>query len=169
MYYQQFETVCQNLFGRSWKSQIADHFLIDRRRINDWSKRGGALPDFVKIELPALIERRSKEIDHAKKMFNNFDCHVNAIFVGEIHHLDKVRIAFDEIKEFIINQKWRVAERAKSQKCEGLHIDEIVEIIESDFLSENDISDWCYQNGLFLDRSDEIKELRADACIDAKL
>lgn len=169
MYYSQFEVVCKNLFGRSWKSQVADYFMIDRRRVNDWSKRGGELPEFVKNELSTLIERRTKEVNHARKMFNGFDYHLNAIFSGETHHLNQELITIDDIKEFINNQMWRVKENAKVQKSEGVDISEIIEDIENDFLSENDISGWCNQHDLFLDHLDEIKELRADACLDVKL
>ena len=169
MYYSELKIICHNLFGRSWKSQIADYFLIDKRRINDWSKKGGELPEFAKNKLPALIERRLKEAEHAKKMYNSFDCHKNAVFVGEVHGLDEDIITINEIYEFIQNQKWRVTEQAKSQKCEGLQLGEIIEIIESDFLSENDISCWCKRNDLFLDNMDEIEESRADAYFDVKL
>lgn len=69
MTYQELEEIGQGIFGKSWKRQIADALNIDERRVNDWSKRQSALPEFVETELKPVITQRFEEI---KKIFEKY-------------------------------------------------------------------------------------------------
>lgn len=166
MLYYKFEIIGKNLFGSSWKKQMADNLFIDHRRIQDWSKRGTELPEFLEKELKNIAERRVLEAKFALSNIDSFDYHAYAILMGETHHLDENRITIEDIEQFLKSQKYTLLQSAWSFKQNGDSLEEITEWLESMALSENDIAAWCENNECDITDINELQNDRADNLAD---
>ena len=162
MLYNKFEIIGKNLFGSSWKKQMADNLFIDHRRIQDWSKRGTDLPAYVDKELKAIAERRSLEAKFALSNIDSFDYHAYAVLMGETHHLDENRITIEDIEQFLKSQKYTLLQSAWSFKQNGDSLEEITEWLENMALSENDIAAWYENNECSIIDIFELQNNRSD-------
>lgn len=64
------------LFGASWQAQLANELNVDRRRVQDWLKRG-SVPGFVDVEIKEIIAQRYNEIRDAMNYRDNYRDEVN--------------------------------------------------------------------------------------------
>lgn len=167
MLYNQFEIIGKNLFGSSWKKQMADNLFIDHRRIQDWSKRGTDLPEFVTTELKNIAERRSIESQFALSNIDSFDHHSYAVLMGEVHYLDSDRITKDDLIQFIKSQKYTLLRAAWTFKQNDDSFEEIKNWCESMVWSENDIAQWCENTDCNIIDIEEIQYMRSDNLDDA--
>lgn len=165
-----FKTVCEMLFGRSWQAQVADYLMISRKTVSSWIDRG-SIPSWVEKEINPLAIRRAKESQFALdslEMSEDDFYHNRAILNGEVFHYDADRYNFDDIKQFIENQKWTVLDSAKYQLRENESLENVLQWVEDFILSENDIASYLERNDVANDDICEIQNLRGDACMDVR-
>ena len=165
-----FKSVCELMFGRSWQSQVADYLMISRKTVSSWLDRE-SVPAWVDSELKPLVARRAKEAQFAFEsisMSNDDFLHENAILSGKVFHYDIGRYSFDDIKKFILNQKWTVLDSAKHLIRQGETVESVLSWVEEMFHSVDDIADFLERNQVAEDDLDEIKYLRGNACSETK-
>ena len=165
-----FKSICEMLFGRSWQAQVADYLMISRKTVSSWIDRG-SIPAWVEKEIKPLAIRRAKESQFALEsleMTEDDFYHNKAILNGEVFHYDCERYNFEDIKQFIENQKWTVLDSAKYQLRENESLENVLQWVEDFMLSENDIASYLDRNDAALDDIDVIQNLRADACTDVR-
>ena len=170
MNYSKFLTACEMMFGRSWQSQVADYLMISRKTVSSWVDRQ-SIPSWVEIEIAPLINRRAAEAKFALDSLSMSDddfYHNQAILSGEVFHYDTDRYNFEDIKQFIENQKWTVLDSAKYQIREKWSLESVLRWVEDRMLSENDIASYLERNDAALDDICEIQNMRGDACSDVK-
>ena len=95
--------------------------------------------------------------------------HIKAVAAGKVHGLDENNDfwSMEKVAEFIENQKNRVIAKAKNQIKFGDTISEAQKLIDDDFLSENDISEFLEKNKILEDYLDKVRDMRADALTEA--
>lgn len=165
-----FKSICEMLFGRSWQAQVADYLMISRKTVSSWIERG-SIPAWVEKEIKPLAIRRAKESKFALEsleMTEDDFYHNKAILNGEVFHYDCERYNFEDIKQFIENQKWTVLDSAKYQIRENESLENVLQWVEDFMLSENDIASYLERNDAALDDIDVIQNLRTDACVDVR-
>ncbi|WP_042820416.1 hypothetical protein [Yersinia wautersii] len=146
MPFPQLEAICECLYGRSWKSQLADFLVIDRRRVNDWEK-SGIVPAFVSNEIAELIARRKKELNYIDMLAGKNFSHAKAILDGKTLHLDEsLNYTKEMVLEFVSNQRWAVKQLAKYRKTHGDSRDEVIAFVEDIMLGEDDFASWIENN-----------------------
>jgi predicted XRE-type DNA-binding protein len=158
------------MFGRSWQAQVADYLMISRKTVSSWIERG-SIPAWVEKEIKPLVVRRAKESKFALEsleMSEDDFYHNQAILNGEVFHYDCERYNFNDIQEFIKNQKWTVLDSAKYQIREKQPLESILQWVEDRMLSENDIASYLERNDAALDDLCEIQNMRGDACFDVR-
>lgn len=141
MEFKKFKLICEACFGRNSQSQIADYFMISRKTAQAWFQRENVAP-WVEAELKPLIARKKKEMDFAARCLslNQDDYnHQYAILNADAHYYDVDQYTLDSALEFISNQEWVVTEQAKKDMREGYSTDAVINYIEDEFLSANDI------------------------------
>lgn len=165
-----FKSICEMMFGRSWQAQVADYLMISRKTVSSWIERG-SVPAWVEKEVKPLVVRRAKESQFALEsleMSEDDFYHNQAILNGEVFHYDCERYNFNDIQEFIKNQKWTVLDSAKYQIREKCSLESVLQWVEDRMLSENDIASYLEQNDVALDDLCEIQNMRGDACFDVR-
>ena len=158
------------MFGRSWQAQVADYLMISRKTVSSWIERG-SVPAWVEKEIKPLVVRRAKESQFALEsleMSEDDFYHNQALLNGEVFHYDCERYNFNDIQEFIKNQKWTVLDSAKYQIREKQPLESILQWVEDRMLSENDIASYLERNDAALDDLCEIQNMRGDACFDVR-
>lgn len=163
-----FKSICEMLFGRSWQAQVADYLMISRKTVSSWIERG-SIPAWVEKEIKPLAIRRAKESQFALESLDMGEddfYHNQAILNGEVFHYYADRYNFEDIKQFIENQKWTVLDSAKYQIREKWSLESVLQWVEDSMLSENDIASYLERNDVALDDICEIQNMRGDACSD---
>ena len=158
------------LFGRSWQAQVADYLMISRKTVSSWVERG-SIPAWVEKEIKPLAIRRAKESQFALESLDMSEddfYHNKAILNGEVFHYDCERYNFEDIKQFIENQKWTVLDSAKYQIREKWSLESVLQWVEDRMLSENDIASYLERNDTANDEIFDIQNMRGDACSDVK-
>lgn len=153
------------LFGRSWQAQLADYLMVSRKTVSSWLERG-SIPSWVDAEIKPLAERRAKEAQFGLDCLalNEDDLlHLKAILDGEVFYYDVGRYSFNDIQQFVENQKWTVINNAKRLIREGHSLETVLQWVENQILSENDIASHLENNDAALDDICEIQNMRSDS------
>lgn len=152
-------------FGHSWQDQVANYLMINKETLCSWIDQD-TIPAWVKLELKPLADRRAKEtqfaLNHIDSNLNDY-LHADAILKGQVNHYNYEKYNFNDVQEFIENQKFTILDFAKQLIRDGQDESFVLEQVKSLFLNEQDIVSYLKQHHIALSEVFEIERLRLEA------